>query len=113
MKGLFTPRKVDFREVRRVKKALELSRGACSVFSPLNPLNENGHNIFTIDGPNPAGGDWNFGILQKQTMLLVERKLRVRLVQLINIVSPGLVLCQHIFVGFKRPLLRRREHESR
>jgi hypothetical protein len=70
----------------------------------LKPIHENGEIIYTIEGQSPPGELWIFGIRKIYTEQMRAQGTLVRLVQLIKIVSPGLILAKNIFRGLKRPL---------
>lgn len=74
--------------------------------SPLRPITENAETIYVIDGPSAVarGGVWAFGIRKAEITRIRERATWVRLVQLLMIVSPGLITAERIFRGVKRPL---------
>ena len=70
----------------------------------MKPITENGEIVYVVDGLSPDGEAWTFGIPKADILRIRERGTWVRLVQLLNIVSPGLIVAEHIFRGLKRPL---------
>jgi hypothetical protein len=65
---------------------------------------EGNTDLYLFDGLHPDGTPAVFAIKKEQIAAFRHRESYVPIVHLMNIVSPGLVMAEHIFKGLKRPL---------
>lgn len=66
--------------------------------------NASGTIYYTIEGNDPGGVQKVFAVTKQQIEAFRSRESYVPLIQLMNIVSPGLIRAEHIFCGLNRPL---------
>lgn len=94
--------------VQKCQISVAKQASACFFVLPIFPIlklfHENGEILYAIDGLSPEGKEWRFAIRKVDIAQIRMRGTWVRLVQLLNIVSPGLIMAKHIFRGLKRPL---------
>lgn len=60
--------------------------------------------LYLVDGLHPHGGEAVFAITKEQLTAFKQRQSFVPVVHFMQIVSPGLIMAQHVFKGLKRPL---------